>query len=105
MNASLRQGSSATALHKGQSTIGRQIGSTVRLFSDQLVSRKHCTLKWNGSELEIENHSDNGTYVNEKKIDASKRLEHGDQLTVGETTFVVEILGDEQMIESPTQIS
>ena len=105
MNASLRHGKSATALHKGRSTVGRQIGSTIRLFSDPEVSRKHCTLKWNGSELEVENHSDNGTQVNGRAITGSKRLVNGDLLKVGCTELHVEILEDEQTIESPTAVT
>src|SRR5947209_16281971 len=68
-------------------SVGRDSSNDVRV-SDSLLSRRHCAVRREGegfSLLDLD--SLNGTFVNGRPI-REHALEHGDQITVGESRFV-----------------
>lgn len=69
--------------------IGRQAGADL-LLGEDLVSRRHAVLSYDGRELTLEDlGSTNGTQVNGAKITRT-RIQEGDRILVGETIFTVE---------------
>src|SRR5262245_3152776 len=83
-----------------QTIIGRRNDCALRIPSP-LVSRQHCELKCNGSQLVVRDlGSSNGTFVNGSKV-KQKQLKSGDTLGVGPITFIVK-LGSEAMSPSDT---
>jgi len=95
------------------SKIGRDPDCFVQLFGtrrDMLISRCHCRLDIDPPNIRVRDlNSSNGTYINGKKVEpadpgpaaladpadegrSNAVLEHGDVLTVGGTTFRVDIV-------------
>jgi len=77
-------------LAEGEITIGRQEGNTI-VIDDRQLSRSHARLT-NGPEgpTITDLDSANGTYVNDQRIGATRRLHPGDRLRLGETVLLVE---------------
>src|SRR5262249_13153211 len=68
--------------------IGSSPRSDIYLFNDPLVDEHHATLRAVGDECDLESHSrDQPVLVNGREIDRT-RLRHGDQITIGRTSFV-----------------
>jgi predicted component of type VI protein secretion system len=80
-----------TARMRGpEATVGRALGSTVRIPSSE-VSRLHCRLRVNNGVVTVEDlESVNGTFVNGVRVRGIETVRPGDRLTVGPATFVVE---------------
>jgi len=58
------------------------------------VSRKHCQLSYNQGAWKIRDlGSQNGTFLNGKRIEEEAELQPGNSLTVGPLTFVLQIDG------------
>lgn len=77
-------------LRDGEATLGRALGSTVRIPSSQ-VSRMHCRLRIDDGIVTVEDlESANGTYLNGERVREVEMVHPGDRLTVGRVTFVVE---------------
>lgn len=79
------------ALESGEYTIGRAPGSDLFL-DDSLVSRRHARLLVNDTTALLEDlGSENGVFVNERRIRRSVRLADGDLILIGneEITFFV----------------
>jgi pSer/pThr/pTyr-binding forkhead associated (FHA) protein len=73
-----------------EGTIGRALGSTVRIPSSE-VSRLHCRLRSEGGLITVEDlESVNGTFLNGQRVRNVMTVRPGDRLTVGPVTFVVE---------------
>jgi pSer/pThr/pTyr-binding forkhead associated (FHA) protein len=73
---------------------GKTVGRTARadfILDAPLVSRLHCRLSADASgQLIVEDlESQNGTFVNGKKVDRAT-LKSGDRLTVGRVDFTVD---------------
>jgi pSer/pThr/pTyr-binding forkhead associated (FHA) protein len=65
--------------------IGRSPTCDIMLEDDQLVSRRHALLRYNGSEYTIVDlGSSNGTFLNEEETHEETRLRDGDLIGVGE---------------------
>ena len=79
--------------------IGRTTEADVQIpVSD--VSRKHCQISMNGSKVTLKDlGSSNGTFVNDIKV-AETTLRPGDRLKVGPFTFVIQIDGKPENIQS-----
>lgn len=54
---------------------------------DLLISREHARIVWQGGHYWLEDHSTNGTFVNDKRIFARTLLQSGDEIRVGKTTL------------------
>src|SRR5690348_7168069 len=66
-------------------TVGRE-GDVA--LGDSEVSRRHASLSFDGSAVTVTDlGSTNGTFVNEERVDAARRLEPGDRLRIGTTVF------------------
>ena len=79
-------------LESGEYVVGREPGSDI-FVDDPLVSRRHARLLVNDTTALLEDlQSENGVYVNERRIRRSVRLSDGDRILVGnrELVFVVE---------------
>jgi pSer/pThr/pTyr-binding forkhead associated (FHA) protein len=64
-------------------SVGRDPNCSVALFDDS-VSRRHATIEpFQGGHLVTDSGSTNGTYVNERRIVESRRLEAGDRIRFG----------------------
>ncbi len=72
-------------LSRGEYTIGRDEGNTVRL-TDRNISRKHMLLrKQEGAGWVIEDLSSyNGVFVNSERVSSAQPLAHGDVVQVGD---------------------
>jgi pSer/pThr/pTyr-binding forkhead associated (FHA) protein len=72
-------------------TIGRARGVDF-VVDAPLVSRVHCRLSAGADgRLDVEDlESTNGTFVNDRRLTASARLEAGDRLRVGRVELTVE---------------
>jgi pSer/pThr/pTyr-binding forkhead associated (FHA) protein len=71
-------------------TIGRALGSTIRIPSSE-VSRLHCRLRVENGIVTVEDlESVNGTFLNGMRVRDTEMVRPGDRLTVGPATFVVE---------------
>ncbi|HEX8843960.1 MAG TPA: sigma 54-interacting transcriptional regulator [Pyrinomonadaceae bacterium] len=74
------------ALAEEETSVGRESASQVCL-SDPSVSRRHCTIKHEGTLFKITDlESLNGTFVNDVPV-KERFLEHGDRLRIGDHTF------------------
>jgi pSer/pThr/pTyr-binding forkhead associated (FHA) protein len=69
-------------------TIGRALACDVVITSTK-VSREHARLRRDGRKWFLEDlGSTNGTYLNEERVLRAMELRDGDQISVGEVTFV-----------------
>lgn len=83
-------------LESGEYTIGRAPGSALFL-DDPLVSRRHARLLVSDTTALVEDlRSENGVFVNERRVRRSVRLADGDRILVGneEIVFVVGPYGE-----------
>src|SRR5207249_11252878 len=79
---------SAIALQEGEMSIGRDVTNALSI-EDRAVSRKHCIIRMNGSQIEIQDlGSSNRTQVNGIPIEQCS-LKHSDEITVGRSRFVL----------------
>src|SRR5690242_15777867 len=79
-----------TQLRRPEATIGRALGSTIRIPSSE-VSRLHCRLRVENGVVSVEDlESINGTFLNGVRVRDTQMVRPGDRLTVGPATFVVE---------------
>ena len=70
-------------LERHATTIGRSPECDIFL-DDVTVSRRHAIVAHKGNEIEIEDlGSLNGTFHNRRRIEASERLDDGDELQIG----------------------
>src|SRR5690348_1383368 len=66
-------------------SIGRSPSCEIVLENDQLTSRRHALLRYDGSHYTIVDlGSSNGTFVNDTEIRDATPLSHGDRVIVGE---------------------
>jgi transcriptional regulator with GAF, ATPase, and Fis domain len=85
--AGLFQGS-MFAVPEGEVSLGRDSTNQIYL-ADASLSRRHCLLLRQGVEVRVRDlGSRNGTRVNNVPV-AEQRLQHGDQLSVGSSLFVM----------------
>ena len=73
-----------------QATVGRQPPSDLLLDWDDQVSRRHARFERVGEDWELvdDGPSRNGTFVNEKRLGGSCRLNDGDSVRFGTTTIL-----------------
>ncbi len=77
---------SSWVLQPGETSLGRQMGSSVRLESSQ-VSKRHCTLVLENDEVLLrDDGSSNGTFVN-GVLTRHRKLVPGDRISLGEYVF------------------
>src|SRR5271170_5997511 len=58
---------------------------------DPNASRQHARFMWDGAELTVaDNGSSNGTYVNDQRLTAAMKVNHGDVVRLGETRIRVQ---------------
>ena len=80
-----KRGDDAIKLRRDATIIGREKGDV--LIADHEVSSTHCQIQnINGIYHIFDMNSTNGTFVNKSRIVKSK-LAHGDEITIGKTTF------------------
>ena len=75
------------ALVPGENIIGRE-GDGVILVKSSTVSRRHARITLDGAGGTLEDlGSKNGTYVNDRRIDAATPIADGDQIRIGSLLF------------------
>jgi transcriptional regulator with GAF, ATPase, and Fis domain len=85
---------SAVALSNNEFPIGRD-PSNLLSISDPSMSRRHCVIKRDGERFKIRDlDSRNGTFVNGSAVKNESWLEHGDQISVGDSVFVLQLNED-----------
>jgi hypothetical protein len=74
-------------------TIGRRAEADVALAHDREVSRVHAELEYRTGEWTITDDglSQNGTYVNEVRLDGRRRLADGDLIRIGRTRITYSV--------------
>lgn len=76
-------------IQKGTIVLGRGREANIHL-DDELVSRKHCALTFDGTQIIVEDlGSTNGTYIDGSQI-TKARLEHDNRLQIGKMILKVE---------------
>ncbi len=81
------------AITKEEFLIGRGADCDLRL-GVSAVSRHHCLIRFQGGEvLLVDLGSANGSFVNGQRVRSQAPLKHGDEITVGELTLVLELTG------------
>jgi hypothetical protein len=80
------------ALGLGTFSVGRAIGSNVRL-DDQQSSRAHARITITSASATVEDlQTVNGTLVNGREVKAPSPLRHGDTVQFGSSSFKVELI-------------
>jgi DNA-binding winged helix-turn-helix (wHTH) protein len=75
------------ALIPGENIVGRE-GDGVILVKSSTVSRRHARIMLDATGGMIEDlGSKNGTYVNDRRVDAATRITDGDQIRIGSLLF------------------
>lgn len=83
-----------------ESSVGREIASTIRI-ADPSVSRQHCLLrKEEGRFKVIDLDSFNGTFVNGVPV-LEQFLEHGDHIAIGDLLLLF-LVGESEAADAPT---
>jgi Nif-specific regulatory protein len=90
------------ALTEGEISIGREPSNDVCVL-DPAVSRQHCLIRGGERFRVIDLNSFNGTTVNGVPVE-EQPLEHGDQIAVGDTLFLLIIHEDDAGAPSPTSV-
>jgi adenylate cyclase len=81
-----------TGLH----SVGRHPSQDIQVM-DRLVSKQHCLVRRATQGWEVEDAgSRNGTFINNKRVEAATLLKHGDRIMVGATRITFE---DEPEVE------
>ncbi len=75
-------------IFKDVMNIGSSPRSDIYLFNDPLVAEHHAVLRAIGDECEIEARQSNQTLLLNSRSVARARLRHGDNVTIGRTSFV-----------------
>ena len=71
-------------------TLGRASGCDVVLNEDTYVSQLHARVYVSSGETLVEDlGSTNGTYLNNERLSTARRLQRGDVLQTGQTSFEV----------------
>ncbi len=79
-------------LHQDTTTLGRTTGNDL-LIPDGTVSRFHAQLHFAGGAWYVEDAgSSNGTWVNGVRIEQPTRLEHGDEVRLGDEVMTFELV-------------
>jgi hypothetical protein len=70
-------------------TVGRRFEADIALPWDREVSRLHAQFEFRAGEWTVDDDgwSQNGTFVNEMRIDGQRRLQDGDLVRCGQTTI------------------
>jgi hypothetical protein len=70
-------------------TVGRRLEADIALPWDREVSRLHAQFEFRGGEWTVDDDgwSQNGTFVNEMRLDGQRRLQDGDLVRCGQTTI------------------
>jgi transcriptional regulator with GAF, ATPase, and Fis domain len=85
-------------------SIGRNPEADLFL-SDRMVSRPHCTITFVDGRHYIEDRrSQNGTIVNAEQITAKRALEHGDRISIGDTTITFLIEESSVVADAPVYL-
>ena len=73
----------------GETTIGRK--GNIAFPDDKFISRTHAKIVLMNNTLTIKDlNSQNGTFINGKKIHKSHSITPGDKIKCGHTTFIVQ---------------
>jgi predicted component of type VI protein secretion system len=70
--------------------VGRGREADVRFPEDATMSRVQAELSWDGSAWTLHNKSQHGTLIGGARVDTERKLNPGDQLTVGGTRLTYE---------------
>jgi adenylate cyclase len=86
---------------EGPSTLGRHPDNTIQLL-DRIVSKNHCHIDLvDGTFVLKDLGSLNGTYVNGQRVVGEKKLESGDEISLGSTRLVFEGSSDRLVSKVP----
>ena len=84
-------GNREVELHAGENLLGRDENAVVWI-DDALVSRRHARIVIDRSGALLEDlGSKNGTYLRGEKIDGSRKLADGDEVTIGPASMIFRV--------------
>jgi adenylate cyclase len=73
-------------------TLGRHPNNSIQLL-DRIVSKEHCVVEQRGGRWILRDlGSLNGTYINDQRVSGEAMLQHGDQLSLGNTRAIFQDL-------------
>ena len=90
---------------RGQVTIGRGSWMDISLNWDEQASRLHARLESLGDDWTVvdDGTSRNGTFLNGERVSGRRRLDDGDELTVGSCSLRIQMPGS--VDEGPTLVN
>jgi DNA-binding winged helix-turn-helix (wHTH) protein len=104
-NAWLIGSTAEVALLPGENIIGRE-GHGVLVVKSSTVSRRHARIAIDGSAAVVEDlGSKNGTYVNDRRIDARTPVVDGDQIRIGSLVFTFRLSQGNETTETQSSRS
>ncbi len=88
-------------IHEESVRVGRGEENEI-VVPDPWLSDLHCSIRNDGTEFSIFDHSRNGTWVNGKKV-LEHKIEHGDRIRLGatEALFSTESFGSSETLREP----
>ena len=102
----VHQGGEGRRLASGSLLIGRDPRAQIRI-ADPTASGRHCVISGEGGEWHIQDFSRNGTFLNDRKLEARERLQAGDRVRIADCEWRVDIdaardAGDATFVRAPT---
>ncbi len=79
-------------LYEGQNSIGREVGSTLRIIQDGSISSKHATILCKNFKLYLRDEmASNSSYINGEELapGATKEIHDGDTIKFSNTEFLL----------------
>lgn len=104
-DAKLKFGDGEITLGQGVTTLGRTADNAVSFASDSNVSRYHAEIEWRDGEFWlIDLGSSNGTTLNGERVEGERKLNDGDQISLGGTSSSVFSLAEKEK-EAETSVA
>jgi pSer/pThr/pTyr-binding forkhead associated (FHA) protein len=89
----LTAGSSSRQLGTGAFTVGRSADAMIRLNrNDREASRTHAVLNVKPEGVEVENRSQNGTFINAQRVDGRGAIQDGDEVRCGTMKLTIRFI-------------
>ena len=90
-------------IHEESVRVGRGEGNEI-VVTDPWLSELHCSIRNNGTDFSIHDHSRNGIWVNGEKV-LERKIEHGDRIRLGatEALFSIGSFGPRESVKELTE--
>ncbi|HHH11674.1 MAG TPA: FHA domain-containing protein [Sorangium sp.] len=84
-------------------SLGRHPSNSIQLL-DKIVSKEHCIIEQRANTFVLRDlGSLNGTYINRERVQGEQLLRHGDEITLGQTKALFEMVASQHYQQRPAQ--